>query len=247
MDEEIVSVHGDIASSHWWFRGRRAVVRTLLKMVWKEKIFGNIIDIGGGGGSMVSLLQEFGQIIAVLEPNLELASYAQKRFKDEKRVTVFTGDLESLGRNNYYDVVALFDVLEHIERDTEALIKIRSMLKVGGSLVVTVPAFGFLWSNHDEKNGHKRRYTRDELLLKLKERGFEVERATYFNFFLFPIAFIVRVVDRYIRRGNTDFSLGAGAFNDLLYYIFSVECTLLRLINLPFGVSIFALAVKNDE
>jgi SAM-dependent methyltransferase len=219
----------------------------LLKGRWNGRQFDRIIDVGSGGGAMVSLLREFGRSITLLEPNESLAEHTREHFRSDQAVDVHAGTLESFDKKNYYDFVALFDVLEHIEDDAKALSRIHALMKKGGHLVLTVPAFQFLWSRHDDMNGHKRRYTRDELVAKLSEQGFVVEHATYFNTFLFPIVILVRLLGKWIDRKSTDFSIGSGITNSLLYYIFSAERALLYFINLPFGVSIYLLSKKVND
>ena len=111
-------------------------------------------------------------------------------------------------------------------------------LKSGGHFLITVPAFQLLWSKHDENHHHKRRYTKREIVSLLNEAGFEVQFASYFNFFLFPLALVGRML------GQT----GAGKPNALLNFlfekIFSFEKNLLKFISLPIGLSIIAVAKK---
>ena len=143
-----------------------------------------------------------------------------------------------------FDVVAAFDVLEHIADDVGALRRIGESLAPEGVLVVTVPAYAWLWSRHDELSHHVRRYRRRDLRAALEAGGYDVERATYFNAALFPVAAAVRLVHRYVthRQDTDDFSLPPRPVNELLAKVFAAERLPLRHADLPFGVSVLALA-----
>ena len=105
-----------------------------------------------------------------------------------------------------FELAASLDVIEHLEDDLAALRELRRVVAPGGALLVTVPAYQWLWSGHDEINHHLRRYTRSSLLRVAREAGWEPVRTTYFNSLLLPVAIALRVLDRFSRK-TTESSL----------------------------------------
>jgi hypothetical protein len=142
-------------------------------------------------------------------------------------------------------VVAALDGLEHIGDDVGALETLGDALVPGGLLMVTVPAYGWLWGPHDELNHHVRRYSRRDLRAAVEAAGFEVERTTYFNSLLFPVAAAVRLARRYLIRhqeATAHLAVPGRTVNELLTRVFAAERRVLRHVDLPFGVSVLALA-----
>ncbi len=139
--------------------------------------------------------------------------------------------------------MACFDVLEHIEDDKEALSKMASLLNDKGLLVLTVPAYKFLWSRHDVVNYHYRRYNKYSLINKMPN-SLIIKRASYFNTLLFPLALLDKTI---ISKNGKSYSMNPNKLvNSLLYKIFVVEKIILRHCNLPFGVSILLIAEKSS-
>jgi hypothetical protein len=139
--------------------------------------------------------------------------------------------------------------VEHLEDDEGALSAIRASLAPGGLFVCTVPAFSFLWSEHDEVHHHYRRYTRRVLRRRLESAGFLVERMSYFNTFLFPLAAAVRLGHR-LRPGTgkgSDASIPPAWANRLLVRLFAAERWLLRMTSLPVGISLLAVCRRVEE
>jgi SAM-dependent methyltransferase len=144
-----------------------------------------------------------------------------------------------------FDLVTALDVIEHIDDDVAALGELRRVLRPGGRLLVAVPAFTFLWGRQDEVSHHRRRYTRATLARALAQAGFAVVRESYFNTLLFPPIAAVRLGRRLLRRPGrrqSDFELGPARLNGLLGAVFGAEAALVARTDLPFGVSLLALA-----
>ena len=124
----------------------------------------------------------------------------------------------------------------------------RDSLRPGGWILVTVPAFPFLWSGHDEAHHHKRRYLRRGLLKRIREAGFEPVQATYFNGFLFPVIAGIRLLRKLFgRAGGDDEAMPPAPLNLLLTLIFGWERHLIGRLSMPVGVSILALARRPDR
>jgi len=156
-----------------------------------------------------------------------------------------------------FDLIVAFDVIEHIENDVAALTNINKMLRKGGSLIITVPQHMFLWSNLDEILKHKRRYSRRELVTKLRENGFDIGYATSFLFALFPVMLFSRIFDRRLDHSQSD-ELNSVALkkrvvfpkplNWILDQFMRIDEALIRLgVSLPFGGTLVVVARKLDE
>ena len=201
-----------------------------------------VLDIGCGSGLMLTSLDEIGETYG-MDMSDEALSFSKE---------IFTGRVEKGAlpdqlpyQENFFDLITALDVIEHIDNDVDSISAIRSLLAPGGKVVFTVPAYMFLWSPHDEMNEHKRRYTLPELKKKLVEAGFTVEKISYYNTFLFPAVFLVRMLNNGLKRdGASDMDMPSSPLNYVLKKIFGIEKYLLRYLNLPFGVSVLAVVRK---
>jgi SAM-dependent methyltransferase len=140
-----------------------------------------------------------------------------------------------------FDAVCAFDVVEHVEDDQGSVKALGELVAPGGYLVVTVPAYQWMWSHHDDLHHHKRRYTRARILDQLKAAGLSPVKASYFNAVLFPLAATVRVVKRVLGIDTADDRMPSPIVNSLLRKLFSLEAGWLRRHSLPFGLSIVVI------
>ena len=229
-----------LQETHWWFCARRTILSRLLETF--VPVGDRVLEIGAGTGSNLKLLANWGSVTA-LEPNRFAADYLARNSDVDVICDAIptSRDADLTG----FDLIAALDVLEHIEDDTSAIDFIVRCMRPGSWLVVTVPAFEFLWSTHDEALHHKRRYVRRELVAKLRNAGLAVEFQSYFNFLLFGPALAIRLMDR-LRPGTArSGSVRTGPIlNRCLRFIFALESRLLERLNPPFGLSIVALGPK---
>ncbi|MBI3442699.1 MAG: class I SAM-dependent methyltransferase [Candidatus Sungbacteria bacterium] len=230
-------------TTHWWFVARRNILQSLIGRYIPMKVQ-TALDIGSGPGINIPLIRTYAKKITCLEASDTAVAMAQRKFPD---LTIVSGSFPQTVPGGNFDLITMFDVLEHIEEHAEALQTVRSLLKTGGYLMLTVPAFMFLWSAHDDHVHHKRRYTRRQICSLLADAGFRIERATYFNTLLFPAIAGVRLFQRTlkIRTTKTDFDMEPPRWlNSVLTRIFGSERFMLHYGNLPVGVSIFCVAKK---
>jgi SAM-dependent methyltransferase len=240
VDSALYEEFAAVEREHWWFQGRRAIVADVLER-WLPPPPLRILDIGCGTGEMLDMLTHFGDVLA-MDSSPAAVAFCHERFGTTAEVVQgYVPD--DLPTGELFDVVSAFDVIEHLDDDRVALRRLRSLTAPGGMIVVTVPAFQFLWSAHDVRNHHRRRYTRPELRARLLEAGYEVPLISYFNTFLFPPAALGRLLQRLRRVDHTPatFSLPSSPANAGLKRVFAAERFVLRRGRFPFGVSILAI------
>jgi len=232
---------------HWWFVGRRRIVASVLQSTLGPTRDLKILDIGCGTGGMLPVLAPFGRVTGI-DPSEAAIRYSQEQYGG--RVELLRVDFPAaMPPGGGYDLVTLFDVLEHLDDDTGALRKAAGLLNAGGLMILTVPAHRFLWSPHDDINQHRRRYSIGEIRARIREAGLEVRRLSYFNSFLFPVVWSARIIRRRLAlKGDrrSDFRIRRDWINNLLANLFGAERFLLGRLDLPFGVSILAVAAGRD-
>jgi len=224
----------DVKDTNWWWgKARMEIVSNCMKDIVSRNM--SILEIGAGYGRMTTMLSDYGCVKAI-EPYPEAVDYLQKL-----GINTYQGTFESFNESDKYGLVACFDVLEHIADDKEALLKMSSFLEDKGFLVITVPAYKYLWNRHDKMNNHFRRYTKGGLLNILPD-NLVVKRISYYNTLLFPLAVLDKLV---LTKNKRSYSFNPSKIvNDALYNIFVMEKNILRYCNLPFGVSILLIAEK---
>ena len=232
----------EIQKKHWWFVTRKNIVLDFIDRYLTKSDQIKVLDIGCGSGLMLNALEEVGQTFG-MDMSDEAISFSKEIFNGRVEKGALPDQLPY--QENYFDLITALDVIEHIDNDVDSISAIRSLLVPGGKVVFTVPAYMFLWSAHDEMNEHKRRYTLPELNKKLVQAGFTVEKISYYNTFLFPVVFLVRMLNNVLKRdGASDMDMPGSALNYVLKKIFGIEKYLLRVFNLPFGVSVLAVVRK---
>lgn len=234
-------IESKVESFHWWFVVRRKLLKSLLSSLNLTKD-GITLDIGCGTGSNFKILRALGFNVIGLDQSI----YALSLIKKKINFLLINGDLNKLPiRSNSTGIIIAMDILEHLENDLNGIYETYRALKRGGILILTVPAFGFLRGIQDFITGHKRRYTKQEIMNKLKQEGFEVLRSSYFNFFLFfPIFFARRLIHLLGVKVTSENDINSPLINFFLKIIFSLEPYILRYFSFPFGVSIYCVARK---
>jgi SAM-dependent methyltransferase len=247
MDPAAIEEMFRIENDHWWFVGKRLLVAALLGDVLGPLPAPapprRLLDVGCGTGGVLAHLQARVRAVGV-DRSAQALAYCRRR--GLRHLACAEGGRLPFAPASFDAVLAL-DVLEHFDDEAALLASLRALLRPGGWLLVSVPAFAFLWSPHDEVLHHVRRYTAGRLRRVLLDAGFTLERVTYTNVVAFPPALIVRgLLPRIgLRRpvGETDFRVHASWVNRLLTGAYRLEAALLRRVpGLPVGLSVAAVA-----
>jgi SAM-dependent methyltransferase len=225
---------------HWWYRGRRKLLaRVIADLQLPERA--RILDAGCGSGRNMVELARLGTVTGVelSETSVCLARARETGDVIEGSVLEMPFDADS------FDLAVSLDVIEHLEDDLGALRELRRVVAPGGCLLVTVPAYQWLWSAHDEINHHHRRYTRRTLQRVAEQAGWEQTRTTYFNSLLLPVAIVLRALER-LNTKTTESSLDLwvppAPLNWLLERPLALEAALIgRGGRIPAGLSLLAV------
>lgn len=223
---------------HWWFVARRAIINELIRSHVPLSADARILEAGCGTGGNLALLAGHGRVDA-LEYDAQARAVAAARGIADVREGALPG---AIGFDDHrYDLIALLDVLEHVEEDQASLAALRQRLASQGRLLVTVPAVPWLWSDHDVLHHHKRRYTHAGLVEVAQSAGLKVETSGYFNSLLFPLAVAQRLAHQLLRQQAPLDARPAPWLNRSLQQIFAAERHLLDRVSFPIGLSLYAV------
>ncbi|MEO0250249.1 MAG: class I SAM-dependent methyltransferase [candidate division WOR-3 bacterium] len=228
---------------YWWFVGRRELILTLVQDWLGEHSNGLFLEAGCGTGAMLKTLEQWGLVIGV-----DLATPALEFCRRRGCAYLVQASVERLPfPEETFDLITALDLLEHVEDDQGALSEFYRVLKPGGLLALTVPAYRFLWSGHDIALHHKRRYTASLLRSRLKQAKFTIRKLSYAVTLLFLPILLFRLQNRWFQRQQTPHASIVPVpswLNRLLIALQRFEAHLVRLLNLPFGVSLVAIVSK---
>jgi len=230
----------------WWYRHRNRIICTLYKKY--EGVGENVFaDIGGGNGIVAKALQQAGIDVCMIEPYATGVSNAKARGVHN----VLQATLETLPTDFNMEAAGMFDVLEHLPNDAEAIAQVAGRLPLNGIFIATVPAFNFLYSETDRRIGHFRRYTKKQLSELLQSQGFIVEYSSYFFSPMFvPMWLVRKKITRKQPHHNesrlNEHTAGSIWLNSFLFFLLTFEKVLMKLkIQMPIGTSCIIVARKN--
>ena len=238
MDKDIFHQMVRIEEYHWWFAGRRKIVDTVIASLHLPHD-AEILEAGCGTGGNLAMLAQYGKVYGT-----ELDDLARQYAIGRAIGTIEPGRLPDQipFAPKQFDLIVLTDVLEHLDDDHSSLKALVARLKPGGRVVITVPAFPFLWARHDDTHHHKRRYLRDGLTGVIHGAGLSIKFISYYNALLFPLVAGVRMVKKSMKKDTDDLGTPPEAINSMLRALFSSERHVLGSLSLPFGISLIAVA-----
>ncbi len=238
MDRAVFDRMAELDSRHWWFVARRRILSELIHREVPLPADARILEIGCGTGHNFEMLGRFGQVEAI-EVDDEARALSSSRLGREVGSSPLP-ELPGIADGSYH-LIALLDVLEHIEEDRASLASIRRKLAPNGRVLLTVPANQWMWSAHDAAHHHHRRYSKAGLRNVIEEAGLQVETLSYFNSLLFPVAAAARIVGKATKKTESDDAMPSAPVNTVLEKIFGFERHLVGRVPLPAGVSLVAI------
>jgi SAM-dependent methyltransferase len=240
MDRDYEHQTHQAEDRHWWYRGRRTVLDGVIAGLGLPAE-PRILDAGCGSGRFMVELAKLGTVTGVELSDTSVSLARQRQLGEVVEGSV----LEMPFPENSFDLAVSLDVIEHLEDDLAALRELRRTVAPGGALLVTVPAYQWLWSGHDEINHHHRRYTRRSLQRVAEQAGWHQVRTTYFNSLLLPVAILLRVLDRFNTKtteSSLDLWIPPEPLNWLLERPLALEAALItRGGRIPAGLSLLAV------
>jgi len=238
-DKEIQRI-SEFEEDYWWFIGRKKIIQTMIENELKKNRNLKILDVGCGTGGTTSDLKRFGAVYGID------FSFSALQFSTKRGLQVLKGAVNKLPfLDDTFDMITMFDALEHIEDDLLVVKELSRILKKTGMIFITVPAYQFLWSGHDVAVSHFRRYNSKSISKVVSKGGLTMYRMSYFITIPFlPIALFRLFSKLKTKKPKSD--LAVIRFPKLIDKIFQnilfFESKLLQKINLPFGLSIICVA-----
>ena len=245
MQQHTYAIMNRVEDSHWWFVGRRAILESFMQKIVSQipnpKSQIQILDVGCGTGANLEMLGQFGDAEGV-----DVSEDALAFCRARNLTQVKLGAVERLPyADSSFDLVTALDVVEHLDDDLGGLREMRRVLRPRGRALLFVPAFMWLWGVQDDVSHHRRRYTLPQLTARVREAGFEIERATYANITFFPPILAGRAFMKLTGiKPESENNITISALNGFLGKLFGAERYWLKNFNFPFGVSIVIVARK---
>jgi SAM-dependent methyltransferase len=240
MDESVYHLHYQQEESHWWFAARMEIIDEIIRTWGNLKPGDTILDIGCGTGAILKRLSDRYNVVGI-----DMSPLAVKYSKKRGLTDVFEMPAEEFPKDKYNVKAALLlDVIEHIEDDISVLKAAREIVGPDGRVIITVPAYQWMWSAHDTLHHHYRRYNESMLRAVLDNAGLEPIKVTYYNTLLFPLAAVKKLLDRKKDPSiqNVTLDQPPTIVNKLFKTVFASERRILPSRGFPFGVSLLAVA-----
>jgi SAM-dependent methyltransferase len=241
MHQDAYALMAAAERDHWWFRGRRHFIARVLETLALPPT-ARLLDAGCGSGGNLALLARYGRVSGFeYDEGARALAQAQARALGQGPVEggVLPQDAPFAGER--FDVIGLFDVLEHLPEPVSSLETLRERTAADGALVLTVPALPWLWGPHDEVHQHHRRYTIATLRAHLESAGWHVQYVSYFNTMLLPLAVLQRVRERLFGY-RADALMPSPLVNAVLLRLWQLEDAFIPARRLPVGLSLIAVA-----
>jgi SAM-dependent methyltransferase len=260
MQQHTYAIMDDVEGSHWWFVGRRSILESFLRGIVSRLqpddnvAYGDrmpaaagaqsgirILDVGCGTGANLEMLSKFGEVEGV-DVSDEAIEFCRK-----KGLMAQKGLAETLPfPDGTFDLTTALDVVEHLDDDVAGLREMFRVTRSGGYSLIFVPAFMWLWGVQDDISNHRIRYNKRQIVERLKQAGYTIERATYANWTFFAPILGGRLIMKLTGiKPESENNVNVPALNGIFGHLFGAERFWLRNFNFPFGVSIVVVAKKD--
>lgn len=244
MEEKLLDKFHVVENRHWWWEGRRQLLKQLLSYLPAGRQV-KLLDVGCGTGETMNFINALMPKAEVYGVDTSRVAVAYTRSRGHKKVGL-SGAEKLPFKNIFFDAILFLDVLEHIENDLGAINEAKRVLKKGGVMIISCPALPVLWSDHDTNQGHIKRYQISDFRKLAQDTGMKIEWVGYFNFYLSPVIAVIRWLSRVPGlRKLASYESGAnynvanyGWINEILKKIFVTEIKLTRYWDYPWGVSV---------
>ena len=239
MELQYGKFYRELYQKHWWWRAREEALVRFLQQNLQADPQRNILDIGCGDGLFFEQLGKFGDVEGV-EPDERLID---KDGPHASRIRIAPFD-DRFASGKKYGLLVMLDVLEHLEDPASALGCAHGLLDENGALLMTVPAFQTLWTNHDVINHHRLRYRRETLFPLLDAAGFNVKNSQYWFQWTVPAKFMIGRMQHLLRNKPHLPKIPAKWLNRILFEFSSLELRTLGTAGLPIGSTLMVYCVK---
>lgn len=244
MDDRL-DLTGRAERAHFWFRGFRRFIGPVISGLAAGRSGLRLIDCGCGTGANISLLSPHGRTFA-----FDVTRYGSQRTRTVTGVPAIQADITRIPfASMTFDIAASFDVLQMIERDTDAVVEMARLVKPGGLVILTLAAHEVLRGDHSEVWQEVRRYTPESARALVERAGLRAERVSYLFASIFPLLLAVRLYQRLSRpyrelRPDADIAVPPAPVNTVLTWLVSGEAALVNRIPMPIGSSLLVIARK---
>lgn len=233
LDPDYCRHYRELCEKHWWWRVREEILLEELHRLFPDSRPLAILDVGCGDGLFFERLRQFGNVEGIESET----ALVDPRGLTRNWTTVAAFDA-SFKPGKQYDLILMLDVLEHFDSPEQALRHAVSLLGDGGKIVITVPAFRLLWTNHDRLNEHRTRFMKSTFCLLAARAGMEIVEMRYFFIWLFAAKLAARMAESILPREPR---IPSPTINGFLYQVSRAEETLTRRLRAPFGCSLLAI------
>jgi SAM-dependent methyltransferase len=245
MDATLYDELHHVEQTHWWFRARRHIVWSLVQRYIGRPVNQRlrVCELGCGTGGNLAAIADKHDVVGI-ECSPQALSYARQSLGSRVLYGRLPYDIDLPLQS--FDVLLMTDVLEHIEGDRTSAITALRLLRPGGIIIATVPAYQWLYSPRDRHHHHVRRYSKRRFAGLWKQRSAQIALLSHYNSFLFAPAAVMRLASKLLTRENPagDLFIPTRSFNELLSQIMRSEANLLGRLPLPFGMSLIAVVRK---
>jgi 2-polyprenyl-3-methyl-5-hydroxy-6-metoxy-1,4-benzoquinol methylase len=242
VDSKYGEAYRELFEKHWWWRSRTELIIDKLRQLRPTTGWKRILDIGCGDALFFDRLAEFGEVEGV-EPSADLVS-SDNPYRNRVYLCPFD---ESFRPGKQYSLILLLDVLEHLPDPVGALKHAMSLLAPDGFILITVPAFMALWTNHDDLNHHLIRYTKRSFSEVARQADLHIREERYLYHWTFPVKLAVRAMEKIVQAKPEAPKIPIAWVNAALFWMSRVEQKTLSAISMPFGSSLLVVGTHENR